>query len=181
MKKIMFCFSVLVLLVSCNKKAADPELRNKYVSKIKELDQVYETARKKGIDFYEPGRVLADSCVSFVNKFPDDTVTPKMLYRLGILYITGLTDYKEGIKYFDLLYEKYPKHRLTPEGLYWSGNIYNFFMKKPEKAREYYEKIIKEYPDHRFAAESKILISNLGKSDEDFLKATEKAKEQVQK
>jgi len=165
---------LLIIFSSCTK--------NEMKKNIKKKEETFNAGLKKDTVLYALGRDLIVQYDSFIKRYPKDSRCPEMVFNAGAMYLKYLSDNWEAIKYFDLLYEKYPDYERTPEALFTIANLYNDFLKKQDKAKAYFELIIKTYPKHRLASDSKVLLRNIGKSDEELWNDIQKQqKEQSEK
>ncbi len=181
-KKLFFLiFIVPVIFTSCNRNRQKNEARDNQLTEIQKKEKIFNEGLKNDTVLYAAGRELADAYTLFINSHPTDTMTPKFIYTLGVMNVKYLADYQLAIQYFTMLYEKFPKYDRTPEGLFVSANLYNDFLKKTDKAREYFDVIIKEYPGNKLAEDSRILLRNLGKTNEDLWNDIQKQKAEKEK
>lgn len=105
----------------------------------------------------------------FVNKLPDDTLSPKYLYLLSDL-ARGIQDYNNSIQCLSEICEKYPKFKKVPECIFLHGFYLQEYIHDTLSAKVFYTKLIEQYPNHPFAKDAKVLISQFGKSDEELVK-----------
>lgn len=180
-KYLLLIFSILLIFNSCKNKAKNTEQRNKLFEQIKKAKETFDNGLKKGTILYANGRELSTLYDNFITKFPKDTLTPKILYQQGKLYFMYLGNFRLAITYFDMLYEKFPKNKYAPEALFAIATIYGDFLKNNDKAKEYFELVINKYPGSKYAEDSKVLLRNLGKSNEDLLKDILKQKNEKEK
>ena len=106
MKKISVILIVSILLASCaNKK--DEKIR--LISKITKMEKDFtQSLNLKKIDPVLT-RDLASEYSNFSNLFPDDTNSPGMIYKAGIINLKYINDQNKAIDLFIKLKEKYPK------------------------------------------------------------------------
>ena len=55
--------------------------------------------------------------------------------------------------------------------LFMKAFLFDESLKDVENARKYYQEFIDKYPNHEFAKQAKLLMENLGKSQEEVLKS----------
>ena len=168
MKKITFLFAIVVLLAACS---GNKEEKQKMISKITEMEKKFEVQSKEQKIDPTMVRDLANEYSAYGNQFPRDTNAPKMIYKAAVINLKYTYDYNKAIDLFIRLKERYPKYSETPMALYTAAYIYNDLLHNVEKAKECYELLIKDYPNHNLAAEAKVLIQFVGKSDEQQLNA----------
>jgi tetratricopeptide (TPR) repeat protein len=168
MKKLTLMILATVLLVSCvNKK----EEKDRMIKKITGMENQFSQSLKSQKPDPVVVRDLSNEYTKFSELFPNDTNSPRMIYKAGIINLKYIGDQQKAIDLFIRLKEKYPRFIETPMALYTAAYIYNDLMKNYEKARECYELLIKDYPDHYLSKEAKVLIQFVGKSDEQLLNA----------
>lgn len=112
----------------------------------------------------------ADSLMlAYVNKFPNDTLSPEFMYRTAQL-LQMQRDYSEATKLLDKLVTNYPDSKAAPYGLFLNGFIFENNEYDLAKAKTRYELFLQKYPNHKLANSVKSSLKNLGKSPEDIIK-----------
>ncbi len=112
--------------------------------------------------------------VDYANIFQGDTLAPDYFFRAaGIAAAAG--SYDQAIVLYNTLADRYPAYKYMEEALYQEAVIYDSNLSGQDpKAKEIYERIIRDYPKSKLAADAKIAIGNLGKSDDELVKEFEK-------
>jgi len=112
------------------------------------------------------------------NKFPKDTLAALPLYRAAEV-VRAMNDPKKAAAIYERVHNSYPNFSKAAESLFMLAFTYDEDLNNMDKAKTTYEKFLKLYPTNSFADDTQMLLSNLGKSDEEILKELEeKAKMQ---
>jgi outer membrane protein assembly factor BamD (BamD/ComL family) len=156
---IAFC-SVTSLLVSCSNDRA------RLIANVKAIEIKLST--QPTLD-PTSANIAVTAYTAFVNKFPDDTVSPKFLFKAANLVMT-IGQYDRAIRLYDSICTKYPGFRYVPDCVFVEGFIYDTYKKDTAKAHAKYQEVITKYPDNNLAGQAKAAISALGKSDEELIK-----------
>jgi len=117
-------------------------------------------------DFAKIARALSD-------KYPADTVAAMPLYRSAEV-VRAMNDPKRAAEVYRMVTERYPSFSKAPEALFMLAFTYDEDLKDLDAAKATYEKFLAAHPTHSFADDTEMLLKNLGKSDEEILKALEK-------
>jgi TolA-binding protein len=108
----------------------------------------------------------------FATQFPDDSVTPKFLFKAASLAMSS-RQYQRALNFYDNVYTKYPNFNQAPDCIFVEGFIYDSFMKDTAKAHAKYQEVITKFPNNNLAQQAKAAIAALGKSDEELIKEFE--------
>lgn len=122
-------------------------------------------------DFVRIARGLSD-------KYPADTTVAMPFYRSAEV-VRAMNDPKRAATIYKDVYERYPTFSKAPESMFMLAFTYDEDLKDFDSARATYTDFLAKYPTHSFADDTEMLLSNLGKSDEEILKELE-AKTKVQ-
>ena len=98
---------------------------------------------------------------------PNAEESPQLLYKAGEV-AGSIGAYEKAIDLFDWIYNKYPDYEKAPLALFMKAFTLDNNMKNIDAARPVYEEFLAKYPDNDFARDAKILLENLGKSDEEI-------------
>jgi len=122
-------------------------------------------------DFARIARELAD-------KFPGDTAVAMPFYRSAEV-VRAMNDPKRAATIYKDVYERFPDFSKAPEAMFMLAFTYDEDLKDYDAARATYTDFLAKYPKHSFADDTEMLLSNLGKSDEEILRELEaKTREQ---
>jgi len=117
----------------------------------------------------------------FASQFPNDSVTPKFLFKAASLAMSS-GQYQRALGFYDNIYTKYPTFNQAPDCIFVEGFIYDSFLKDTAKAHAKYQEVITKFPNNNLAEQAKAAISALGKSDDELIKEFEaKNKKQAAK
>jgi TolA-binding protein len=141
----------------------------------KESVRVAENKIKAG-KVFDPGVAAGaiKAYIDYANEFPNDSVSADYFFRAGGL-ATASGNYDQAIMFYNTLVDKYPTYKFVVEAIYEEAMIYDSNLPGQDpKAKVLYEQIIRDYPKHKLAADAKVAIQNLGKSDEELVREFEK-------
>lgn len=165
--KIIYIVLLVIGLFSCKSNVEKETM----VNKIKNLeDKVYSDSTKSVSP--SAGNDLAMIYAKYVDKYPTDTASAEYLFRAAELS-RSLNNAKQAVVYYDMIALKYPNYRKVALCFFLEGFVYENQMNDIINARKYYTLFINKYPTHPLVKDTKILIENLGKSPEDFIKDIE--------
>jgi outer membrane protein assembly factor BamD (BamD/ComL family) len=123
------------------------------------------------LDNYNANMAIA-AYTRFATQFPDDSVTPKFLFKAASLAMSS-RQYQRALSFYDNIYTKYPNFNQAPDCIFVEGFIYDSFLKDTAKAHAKYQEVITKFPNNNLAQQAKAAIAALGKSDEELIKEFE--------
>jgi len=100
--------------------------------------------------------------------YPARAETPAMLQKAGEV-ARSIRAFKKAIEIYDTIYEKYPASKQAPQALFMKAFTYDNEMGEKEKAKELYTLFLEKYPNDDFADDTKFLLENLFKSNEEII------------
>ncbi len=109
-----------------------------------------------------------DATEAYVLINPNDPESPDLLNKAAET-ARSLKTYTKAISLYDWVIEKYPTSKLAAQALFLKAFTFDNELHDLESARFYYQEFIKRYPTNDFADDAKVLMDNLGKSDQEFL------------
>lgn len=109
---------------------------------------------------------------TFAQEFPTDTAAALPLYRAAEV-ARALGKPAKAIEIYQQIITQYPTFSKAAEAHFMLAFSYDEDMNNLESARKEYEAFIKTYPSHGFVDDAEMLLSNLGKSDEEILRELE--------
>lgn len=124
------------------------------------LHQFNETAATQYVDATE----------AYVLINPDDPDCPELLNKAAET-ARSLKTYNKAISLYDWVIEKYPASKVAAQSLFLKAFTFDNELHDIENARYYYQEFIKRYPNNDFADDAKVLMENLGKTDQEFLES----------
>lgn len=108
----------------------------------------------------------------YVQKFPQDTLVPALLFKSGELAMT-IKATNKALFYFNKLQNNFPDYKNTPYSVFLQAFLYESQMNDTAKAREYYNLFISKYPNHSLVKDAKASINMLGKDLNEIIKEFE--------
>ena len=72
---------------------------------------------------------------------------------------------------FRTVYERFPNHPKAGDALFYEAFTYDADLKDFKKAETAYNYFMEKNPEHPFVDQAKVMLQNLGKSDEELLKS----------
>lgn len=109
----------------------------------------------------------------FIEKFPDDSLTPDFLFKAGEVATANL-QYKQAVGYYKGLATRFPDYKYKEEAWYLQAHIWDNFLNNDDSARVIYEAVIQKFPSSHYAQDAKAAIQNLGKTDEQLIEEFKK-------
>jgi len=166
-----FLYSLLmVFLFSCNDSP-----KKEVVDKNKLLIEIKESEKKIYSDTLMDVNVgVANNAIMlysrFANNFPDDTASAEYLFKAGEL-CKALFKGQLALSYYERVENNYPKFVKMPVVIFMQGFVNESQLGDFKKAKYHYERYIEKYPKSKFASDLKVMIENLGKTDEELIKS----------
>jgi len=144
-----------------------------------DLSQKIEELGKK---MYDPATNRIDenvanefiqTCEAFAKANPADEKSPDYLLKAGETART-MKNYTKGIALYDQIIAEYSEHPKAAQALFLKGFTLDNDMNQQDQAKAVYESFLAKYPSNEFADDTKFLLENLGKSDDEIIKSFEK-------
>ena len=151
-----------------------PASEMKYQGDVSLEDQISEIGKK--IFDTETGfnRQVAQEFVTAVENFamlnPKNDSAPKFLIDAATIE-GNLGSGGKTLELFRTVYERFPDHKKAGDAKFYEAFTYDSNLKDYKKAEVAYNAFMKEYPEHEFVEQAKVMLANLGKSDEELLKS----------
>lgn len=105
----------------------------------------------------------AEQAVAFARQYPQDSLTPQMLFRAADVS-RSVGEFGKAIQLWGQVWRHYPQHRLAPDALFLQAFTFDNDLEAKEEAKAYYQKVMEHYPDHPLAMQAGQLIQVLDKS-----------------
>ncbi len=143
--------------------------------KIEELGKkMYDPATNR-IDEKVAGEFI-QTCEAYAKANPTDDKSPDYLLKAGETART-MKNFTKGIALYDRIITEYSDHPKAAQALFLKGFTLDNDMDQQEQAKTVYESFLVKYPSNEFADDTKFLLENLGKSDDEIIKSFEKKPE----
>ncbi len=120
-------------------------------------------------------RNYVNACEAFALVKQNDPSSPDYLHKAAETART-LRTIPKALSLYDWIIKKYPEHPRASQSLFLKAFTFDNNLKDYDNARKYYEEFLQQYPDNEFAESATFLLTNLGKSDEELLKALQSNK-----
>lgn len=111
-----------------------------------------------------------DACEAFALVLPKDPEAPEFINKAAEIS-NALKTYDKSFSLYDWLNNSYSDNKRGQMALFMKAFLFDESLKDVENARKYYQEFIDKYPNHEFAKQAKLLMENLGKSQEEVLKS----------
>jgi len=109
----------------------------------------------------------------FVMVNPDNKQSPVYL-KLAAEVLNSIKVYPRAIEFYDWTLNRFPNSPQAAQALFMKGFTLDDGMKKKKLAKPVYEEFLRKYPKNDFADDTKFLLENINKSDEEIIKQFEK-------
>lgn len=114
------------------------------------------------------------ACENFALSQPADSLSPVFLMDAATI-ARNLNQTQKVLELFKWVYEKYPNSSKAGDAKFSEAFTFDNDLKDFDRAKVAYEAFLKDYPDHPFAPSAKVMLKNLGKSDEQIIRELEAA------
>jgi len=109
----------------------------------------------------------------FVIANPTNDQSPEYL-KLAAEVVNSIKVYPRAIQFYDWTLTRFPNSKQAAQALFMKGFTLDDGMKKKNLAKPVYEEFLRKYPKNDFADDTKFLLDNINKSDEEIIKQFEK-------
>lgn len=111
-------------------------------------------------------------CQSYAEVAPKDPNAAKYLFQAAET-ARSIKKYNRALTIYDQIYKDFSSYPKAPQALFLKAFTLDSEMQQFDKAKALYEEFIKKHPQDEFADDTKFLLENLGKSDEEIIKQFE--------
>lgn len=120
---------------------------------------------------------LHDVYGAFLKRFPNDTLTPHVLFRAAS---TGrqLNRAEESIRQYETIISNFPDWYRVADAAYMKAFTLDDKLGRKGEAEQAYKAVISNYPDHQFARDAQAMLDNLHLTDEELIKKFEEMNKQ---
>lgn len=125
----------------------------------------------------EAAQTYVDACEAYALANPNSVAAPEFLYRASEVSRT-LRSYSKTLSIYDWILETYPEYEKAATALFLKGFILDNDLKNIDAAKATYNEFLQKYPSNALADDVQFLIENIGKSDEEIMKAIEANKKE---
>ncbi len=111
-------------------------------------------------------------CQSYATKAPKDPNAAKYLFQAAET-ARSIKKYNRALAIYDQIYKDFNSYSKAPQAMFLKAFTLDSEMQQFDKAKALYEEFIAKHPQDEFADDTKFLLENLGKSDEEIIKQFE--------
>ncbi len=158
--KLFMLIALLAMMMS-----ACTDKHEKLTSEIKELEE--KVKGQMMVDKVDGGKLLK-KYIEFADAFPEDTLTPFVLYN-GARVAMSIDDPGQSVVLLERLINSYPDNKITPEAYVLLGFVYETVYEDFDKAKYWYESFLKDFPNHFLWEDVNATLGFLGKSPDELV------------
>lgn len=170
MKKIGTCLLATLLLFACQsgQSPAQAKLQREIKALEKQIGRGDDIGKDKEITLQ-----LIEKTNEYAAQYPQDTLTPTLLFRAGDA-AKRVKEYGKAVELWGQVWRKYSKHPKAPMALFQQGFTFDSDLHDPAMAAKYYKKFLTAYPkDTLLTPQVKQLLSVIKVKPEDNIKKYE--------
>jgi TolA-binding protein len=108
-----------------------------------------------------------DLYLAFAEEFPQDSLTPELLFRCADIAVNSQQE-KFAITLYQRIYDEFPNHAFRPIALLYQAKIYDYLMGDADHAKPLYEQFLVMFPDDPNAVDVELSLKIVGKSPEEL-------------
>ncbi len=105
----------------------------------------------------------------FANKFPQDSLTPVLLYKAADVS-RGLGNFGKSVELWGSVWRNHPSYEKAPMALFLQGFTFDSDLRDTAMATKYYREFLHQFPDDVLAAQVKQLLAVVEKNPDDLIK-----------
>lgn len=109
-----------------------------------------------------------NACELYALVLPKDSQSPEMLHKAGEA-ARSIRSFPKALELYEWITDRYADSAKGPQALFLQAFTLDNDMKKYDEAKVIYEEFLKKYPNDDFADDTKFLLENLGKTDEEII------------
>jgi TolA-binding protein len=121
----------------------------------------------------ESARSFVDVCEAYAMSAPAENDVPDYLHKAAET-ARAMRTIPKALSLYDWILEQYPDHEKAPQALFLKAFTYDNNLNDTANARKNYTAFLEKFPEDEFADDTKFLLENLGKSDEEILESLTK-------
>jgi len=125
-----------------------------------------ETGR---LDLKQANRYITYSEI-YALMMPKEKIVPELLQKAGEV-ARSIRAYPKSIEIYDWILDKYGDTKFASQALFMKAFTFDNELNDKKKAKAFYEAFLKKYPKDSFADDTKFLLDNIGKTNEDIIKS----------
>lgn len=179
MKQIIAGLLVAALLWSCGENSGKSGMSASQIEE--ELSML--TTELKSMDYnIRQDTMLGNEMLKlselYYDNYPDSTNAPVILFRAGDI-ARGMGKFDKAIGYWETLWTNYPSHEKASDALFLQAFTYDGDLSDAPLAEKYYNLYLEKYPQTEMATQVELLISMLGKNEDQILQMLKEGSDTV--
>lgn len=180
MKLKLLTLVLLIGMMACQGEKPQSETTTaamspaEYVTAIEDLGKKMYNSTTNRLD-NKVAQEFIKTCEAFVKADPQNEAAAGYLLKSGETART-MKNFNKGLALYDRVIKEYPNDPKAPQALFLKGFTLDNDMNQQDQAKAIYESFLEKYPDDEFADDTKFLLENLGKTDDEIIKSFEKNK-----
>ena len=117
---------------------------------------------------YRVANDYINSCELYAMLLPENENSPSLLHKAGET-ARSVRIFKKALEIYEWIGTDYPNFEKAPQSLFLRAFTLDNDLKRYDEARALYEEFLTKYPNDDFADDTKFLLENLGKDDEEII------------
>ena len=109
-----------------------------------------------------------NSCELYAMLLPENSNSPSYLHKAGET-ARSIRTYQKALELYEWIGDKYSEFEKAPQSLFLRAFTLDNDLKRYDEAKVLYEAFLQKYPEDDFADDTKFLLENLGKDDEEII------------
>lgn len=109
-----------------------------------------------------------NSCELYAMLLPESANSPSYLHKAGET-ARSIRTYQKALELYEWIGDKYSNFEKAPQSLFLRAFTLDNDLKRYDEAKVLYEEFLQKYPEDDFADDTKFLLENLGKDDEEII------------
>ena len=167
MKKILFLLLPL-MLIACGGNDGLSEEDAKKVEGQKRIRAMEDSLFDNRAFDQRSAQAMVDVYKAYASAYPQDSLAPEYLFRAAGT-MKSMHDPEGSLNMYDRVIKDYPTWNRMVDVLYMKALTLDDDLDRLGEARTAYMQVISNYPDHPFARDARVMIDNLGLSDEELI------------
>ncbi len=119
-------------------------------------------------------------CQAFGKKAPTDANAAKYLFQAAET-ARSIKKYDLALSIYDNIYANFSSYPKAPQAMFLKAFTLDSEMQQYDRAKNLYQEFMTKHPEDEFADDTKFLLENLGKSDEEIIKQFEEQQKKMEK
>lgn len=141
-------------------------------------NQIYNEKNNK----FDTGKAMEyiESCQAYAKVSPQDPEAAKYLFQAAET-ARSIKKYDLAMTIYDQIYKDFSSYPKAPQAMFLKAFTLDSEMQQYDQAKAIYQEFMDKHPTDEFADDTKFLLENLGKSDEEIIKQFEEQQAKVKK